>query len=219
MSGRLQDVILRGTRGAQPVATAVPAGTLYFVTDEGVTERSDASAWASYSGAGVAGGATILVSTTTLNNADIKALPTTGITVVAAPAAGFAISPLMATLYSKTSAGAYTNINAAAELSVRFSAPGQGLGYIVNDAAIANGSATLLSDLLGTVTNKRSTLIPEQTTENADNWGPLPFVIDVAEFNGIALKIKIDNQGSGNLTGGNVANTLKVIVYYTIEPV
>jgi type 1 fimbria pilin len=49
---RLQDVILRGTRATQPAATAVSAGTLYFVTDEDVTERSSGSAWESYSAAG-----------------------------------------------------------------------------------------------------------------------------------------------------------------------
>jgi hypothetical protein len=48
----LSDVILRGTRAAQPAATTVPAGTLYFVTDESVTERSTAAAWESYSGGG-----------------------------------------------------------------------------------------------------------------------------------------------------------------------
>lgn len=54
MSGRLEDVILRGTRAAQPLATAVGPGTLYFVTGENVLERSNGSAWQPYSG--VAGG-------------------------------------------------------------------------------------------------------------------------------------------------------------------
>ena len=51
---RLQDVILRGTRASQPVATAVAPGTLYFVTDEGVTEQSDGTIWNSYSGVSAA---------------------------------------------------------------------------------------------------------------------------------------------------------------------
>ncbi len=50
MASRLQDIILRSTRALQPLATAVAAGTLYFVTDELVTERSDGAAWQSYSG-------------------------------------------------------------------------------------------------------------------------------------------------------------------------
>lgn len=47
---RLEDVILRGTRAAQPLATAVGAGTLYFVTAENVLERSNGTSWESYSG-------------------------------------------------------------------------------------------------------------------------------------------------------------------------
>ncbi len=49
---RLQDVILRGTRALQPLATAVAPGTLYFVSDDRVTERCSDSGliWESYSG-------------------------------------------------------------------------------------------------------------------------------------------------------------------------
>lgn len=46
------NLIRRGTRASQPAATAVPTGTLYFVTDELVTERSSGSAWETYSDAG-----------------------------------------------------------------------------------------------------------------------------------------------------------------------
>lgn len=49
----LAQVLIRGLRSAQPVATAVAAGSLYFVTDEGVTEQSDGAAWQTYSKTGV----------------------------------------------------------------------------------------------------------------------------------------------------------------------
>lgn len=39
------DAIQRGNRASQPAASAVVVGTLYYVTDEGVTERSTGSAW------------------------------------------------------------------------------------------------------------------------------------------------------------------------------
>jgi hypothetical protein len=42
---RLQDVIQRGTRASQPAATAVSNGTLYYVTDEKIMERSTGAAW------------------------------------------------------------------------------------------------------------------------------------------------------------------------------
>ena len=48
----LADVIQRDTRANQPAASAVPAGTLYYVTDETMTERSTGSAWEDVSDAG-----------------------------------------------------------------------------------------------------------------------------------------------------------------------
>lgn len=45
-------IIMRDTRANQPAATAVAAGTIYYVTDELVTERSSGSAWQSISDAG-----------------------------------------------------------------------------------------------------------------------------------------------------------------------
>jgi len=49
------EAIQRGTRAAQPAATAVVIGTLYYVTDEFVTERSNGAAWQDYTdGDGVA---------------------------------------------------------------------------------------------------------------------------------------------------------------------
>jgi hypothetical protein len=169
-------------------------------------------------GTGSASGAALLTATVALTNAQILALPTTPITLVSAPGSGFAIQPFLVSLYSKTSAGAYTNIHAAAEIHTRFDATHQGMGYIVNDTLITNGSATLATDLLGTTTNKRATLVPEQTTENADDWGPLPFVASTTGFDNAALMLSMTNT-VGNLTGGNAANTLTVRIYYVIETV
>lgn len=52
MASRLQDVILRGTRASQPAATTLAIGTLYFVSDESVIERSNGTIWQTYSGGG-----------------------------------------------------------------------------------------------------------------------------------------------------------------------
>ena len=51
---KLEDVILRDTRASQPAATAVAIGTLYYVTDESVTERSNGTTWDDYSDLGAA---------------------------------------------------------------------------------------------------------------------------------------------------------------------
>lgn len=47
--------IQRGTRAAQPLATAVVIGTIYYVTDELKTERSSGAAWQDISDAGTGG--------------------------------------------------------------------------------------------------------------------------------------------------------------------
>jgi hypothetical protein len=51
------DIHRRGTRADQATIAAPPltVGTLYFVTDEGVTERWDGSGWESYSGPSAGG--------------------------------------------------------------------------------------------------------------------------------------------------------------------
>lgn len=53
---KTREILQRGTRAAQPGAGTVQEGTLYYVTDEGVIERSDGTAtWETFSGAGGAG--------------------------------------------------------------------------------------------------------------------------------------------------------------------
>lgn len=53
---KLSDVIQKGTAGAQPAATTVPQGTLYYQTDTGILQRSSGSAWETYAAGGVATG-------------------------------------------------------------------------------------------------------------------------------------------------------------------
>ncbi len=63
---RLEDVLLVDTRGAQPVATAVPAGTLYAVSDENfLIEQSDGATWSQY-GPTPGGGANAVTAAGTL---------------------------------------------------------------------------------------------------------------------------------------------------------
>lgn len=44
----LPEVHQRGTRAAQPAASSVSVGALYHVTNEGRTERSNGTAWESW---------------------------------------------------------------------------------------------------------------------------------------------------------------------------
>lgn len=57
---KLEDVILRDTRANQPLVTDVAKGTIFFVTDEFLLERSSGIAWETYSaGSGVLGISTL----------------------------------------------------------------------------------------------------------------------------------------------------------------
>jgi hypothetical protein len=46
---KTREIIKRGLRSAQPLASSVQEGSLYRVTDEGITERSNGTIWESFS--------------------------------------------------------------------------------------------------------------------------------------------------------------------------
>ncbi len=112
--------------------------------------------------------------TKTLINAEILALPITPIQLIAAPGAGFAVVPWSGVIFAKPVTSAYTNIDAACVIGVRYASPfSQGLSYIPNDTSITFGSTTNASRLLGTTTPRRAQLIPALKTEGQDrpNFG------------------------------------------------
>lgn len=162
--------------------------------------------------------AQIFRSTTTLTNAQILALPTTPFTLIAAPGASLVIEPLWARLTLNATAGAYTNINSNAAVTIIHAFPPFPLmSYILNDASITNGSATRVSDMFGSAASRRrAVLVPWADTEDVNQWGPMPAIRDPAPAENAALILDFDNVGSGNLTGGNASNSMIVEVIYMV---
>ncbi len=213
--------------------TATAAASIAGLTDVGLssplsdgeilTYDSGSGLWVNAASALPANALTIYRSVTNLTNAQTLALPTAEVTLtnMTTPGAGLIFLPIGGAILTKTASGAYTNINADAWIRVRYSGGDHFLSYIPNDTAspgITNGSATRVSDLLGTTSPKRVVLVPYQDTEAVDEWGPIGAVLGSSADNN-AVVISIDNNGSGNLTGGHVSNVVRVIVYYVIESI
>jgi hypothetical protein len=80
---------------------------------------------------------------------------------------------------------------------------------------------TALSTFLGANDRVVDLITPyggAQGTGTSDPYVQTP-ILNAAPsgFDGDALKIFLDNNGSGNLGGGNAANTLTVVIYYVRE--
>ncbi len=138
-----------------------------------------------------------------LTDADILALPTTPFEILPAAAAGFRKKVIAMSVRFNTLAGAYMNLNPVAVFGL--ASPDMVSGWwSVNPL----DATTDLLGLLGT------------TRDNIVDFGcPLlyaggyPSAADTSD----AINLSIDNSGSGDLTGGNAANSLRVTVYYVID--
>lgn len=154
-----------------------------------------------------------------LTDAQIKALPTTPITLVPAPGAGKTIYMLGAFVRIDTANDGYGNISAdpAASLFITFEGegPGPAQGYLGKVAT--NHQLNLL---LTSFTNHTVLLSPITTAVikdvSANVGGFVLAQIDAFDMENKALVLVVENAALGNFTGGDPANTGSITVVYAI---
>jgi hypothetical protein len=182
----------------------VPITSIYF-DDVVMSAQEDfaTNMQSMFTGLASGGSSTVLSATITLTDAQIKALPTTPIEIVAAPGTNKMISVLMAVANWSVSAGAYTNQDG----DTRF--------YLQYEGGA--GSATVMSKTPTATDNRTYNLIGGALIDSAAPWaGNVESDgINTSQISNKKVEAFLDN-GGGDLTGGNAANTLKVTVYYVV---
>jgi hypothetical protein len=150
------------------------------------------------------GGSGLSIATVTLTDAQIKALPTTPIQVVAAPGASKMIVVVSSMWALDATHGAYTNL-AGMSLALGYGAwplPQATNSYSeAAQGAFADASAVHILAFAA----------PANTS------GQAAWIAEHAQVAGAAVVVQ-ENGTTGNLTGGNAANTLVVsATYYTLD--
>lgn len=139
-----------------------------------------------------------------LTDAQIKALPTTPVTIISGLGAGKSILFLGAKITAILSGGFYTNLNAAGYL------------YLADDFNNQISNVTQLARFAD-VNNKLLNITPVAYPGSGSYAG---FSTDdnqlLTQADNSGLVIRMSNGGSGALTGGNAANKLKVFVFYEV---
>lgn len=144
-----------------------------------------------------------------LTDAQIKALPTTPIQLVAAPGANVMLELISATILVDAAAGAYTNVNALDASNALYVAYGDDdfwASQYINPTQLLTGAA------------RRAVVVPPYT-QFVDGSDPAMFAQanNATSLANKALKLVALNA-AGNYTGGNAANTMSVRIRYATVP-
>jgi hypothetical protein len=202
-------VIRRGSRASQPAANLLADGSLYCITDEAnKVEQTNGVVWEEFGQS-----FTSLSSPFTIPNADMLTLPTTALSILAAPGVGF-VNVFRGAWIQTNLVAAYTNRNADGYLYIGYTDDDQVSlvsSYIPNDPGL---SLDQLDALLATVGRMWFWLTPYQVAY--DDWGTTSNALLVSDAENLPFVVKTTNGGLGNYTGGNVANQVVGRVWYDV---
>jgi hypothetical protein len=151
---------------------------------------------------------TVYSRTTTLTDAQIKALPTTSIELVPAPGVGQAIMPMFALLLLDTTVNYYDNVAATAILQVDRLNP-------LDEAKMGAGATGSVSGLLQAGAPYYAVLLLKQiqpTVNTAHMYGSMGSSDDLQD----AIFLRATNGAAGNFTQGHANNVMEVTLHYTV---
>lgn len=147
----------------------------------------------------------LLRATRTLDNNQIKSLPSLPLAMLSpsalgiAPGAGYALNPIRCDWNLKTSNGAYTNVASDAYLHITYGSDTTPFGPSL-------AAAQLIPSALGI----------QGVFEGM--FEPSTYAQDIASYENLAFYVWLFNS-LGDLTGGGTGNQLIVNVYYVVTPV
>lgn len=157
----------------------------------------------------------VLLATVTRTNAQILALPSGDVTLVAAPGAGNIIVPIAVDITLDSSAGAYTNVHVGCFAAVNINSIEQTV-FLTDDGG---PTETRLKTLLDDSDLLYVRLPPIMVPDLAGGWWAGGLIRVMTGLENAPLVLHVENGGAGDFTGGNAANSMQIDVWYVIKAV
>jgi hypothetical protein len=212
--GHIVHAVNEGATGTYTLLGTVDGATNLVLTGATgvVLAYIDNDAWRTAESVSGGGGSGLLLkATVTLTDAQIKALPTTPVEIVAAPGAGKLIWPLSAVIVCDTSANGYTNTDNVVALFIEW----WDGSHLSNQWGVSHPNVLNLL----TAFDKVVLHVPPADTPSAFGVELDGIYLSTSQLADFPLRLRLPNDPAGNFTGGDPANTLRCTVFYCVVDV